>query len=236
MSFPCNAVEQALAAALGEPDRLESLLDALAGGQLWIPLPGGITDPSEASLPTTEIAGARYVPVFSSLEQLRKVAANMPFVVLDTREFARSLPPEVGIAVNPEGDVGIPLPPPYVLRLAQVEPATGARVRLAEPEVEPFEFLAAAVAQFQTMPVVLTARRALAWIEAETPSLFIGLELDRWTDEDRREALLALERAISAAPAPMPVNMVLLDVAQDPVGYWMLDHVEPFYVRDETRD
>ncbi len=232
MSFPCNAVEQALVAALGEPARLDALLAALGDGQVWVPVPGGISDPNAATLPTTEIAGGRYVPVFSSEEQLRKAAADMPFVVLETRVFARSLPPEVGIAVNPDGDIGIPLPPSYVLRLAQAEPAVGARVRLAEPEVEPFDFLAAAVAEFRALPIVLTARRAIAWIEAEQPSLFVGLELDRWTDDDRREALLALERAITAAPAPMPVNMVLLDVAQDPVGYWMLDHVEPFYVRE----
>jgi hypothetical protein len=33
-------------------------------------------------------------------------------------------------------------------------------------------------------------------------------------------------------PVPWPVNLVLLDIAQDPVGDWMLERVRPFYSRD----
>ena len=41
----------------------------------------------------------------------------------------------------------------------------------------------------------------------------------------------ALGRALGRVPVPWPVNLVLLDVAQDPVGDWMLERVRPFYQR-----
>ncbi|MFD9873246.1 enhanced serine sensitivity protein SseB C-terminal domain-containing protein, partial [[Kitasatospora] papulosa] len=42
----------------------------------------------------------------------------------------------------------------------------------------------------------------------------------------------ALGRALGRVQVPWPVNLVLLDVAQDPVGDWMLEKVRPFYRRD----
>ena len=58
-------------------------------------------------------------------------------------------------------------------------------------------------------------------MEGEPPALFIGVELDRWQEEDRAAAMDALGRALAAAPLPWPVHLLLLDVAQDPVGDWM---------------
>jgi hypothetical protein len=79
---------------------------------------------------------------------------------------------------------------------------------------------------------LLSARRALASIESAPAVLFVGVELDRWQEEDRTEAMTALGRALGAVPLPWAVNLVLLDIAQDPVGDWMLERVRPFYVRD----
>jgi hypothetical protein len=114
---------------------------------------------------------------------------------------------------------------------------SGARVRLWEPghDAEPVDFLAAAAAEFADTPVVLSARRAVAAVEDEPPALFVGVELDRWQEDDKAAALDALGRALGAAPAPWPVHLILLDVAQDPVGDWMLDAVRPFYTRGFTR-
>jgi hypothetical protein len=39
----------------------------------------------------------------------------------------------------------------------------------------------------------------------------------------------ALGRALAKAAVKWPVNLVLLDVAQDPVGDWMREKVRPFY-------
>ncbi|MEU8133040.1 enhanced serine sensitivity protein SseB [Streptodolium elevatio] len=236
VAFPANHVERCLVAAMQDPSRTGELIDALAEAEVWVPLPaGGGPHDAELTLPTTEIAGAPFVPVFSSEEQFRRVAGPMAFTVAPVREFARGLPPHVGMAVNPGGEVGIPIPPDGVLELARVPGAgaTGARVTLIEPapEEEPYVLLAAAAEEFAATHVVLTARRALGFVESDAPSLFIGVELDRWQEEDRRMAIGALERAVGRAGTPWPVNLVLIDLAQDPVGDWMLESVRPFYER-----
>jgi len=50
----CETVEQVLAAAVKDPDRLNDFLDELARARLWVPLPAGgpVTDGS-AALPWT---------------------------------------------------------------------------------------------------------------------------------------------------------------------------------------
>ncbi|TXS53318.1 SseB family protein, partial [Streptomyces sp. uw30] len=51
--------------------------------------------------------GQAYVPVFSSEEQFRQVVgAHLSYTIAPAVEFARGLPPQVGIAVNPGGVVG----------------------------------------------------------------------------------------------------------------------------------
>ncbi|MYV99522.1 enhanced serine sensitivity protein SseB [Streptomyces sp. SID3343] len=237
MPFPANPVESALVAAMRDPSRAEALFEALAAGDVWVPLPaGGSREDHELTLPTTWIDGGPYVPVFSSEEEFRRLAGPMECTVAPLREFARGLPPEVGIAINPGGEVGIPIPPPGVLELARTSGSgRGARVRLYEPPEEPMDFLIAAAAEFTHVPVVLSARRGLGVVENDPPCLFIGVELDRWQEEDRLAALGALERALGRAASPWPVNVVLLDVAQDPVGDWMLGQTQPFYLRVDQR-
>ncbi len=155
------------------------------------------------------------------------------------REFARGLPPQLGIAVNPDGAVGVPLPPPAVAELCRAGrtpldgPATGGRVRLFEPDwqEEPVDFLSAAAGEFEESGVVVTARRALASIEGESPTLFVGVQLASWEGADPNAPMDALGRALGRVQVPWPVNLLLLDVAQDPVAGWMLEKVRPFYTR-----
>lgn len=229
--WPANELEEVLTAALGDPGATPRVLEVLARSALWVPLPDGTAD---AGLPAMELDGLPYVPVFSSENQFRRSAPEMAYGVLPAREFARGLPPLVGIAVNPGGAVGIPLPAPAVEELCRAGAAGGARVRLWEPipDDEPVDFLAAAAGEFAVTPIVLSARRALGSVEGETPALFVGVELDRWQEEDRAQAMSALGRALAEAPLPWPVNLLLLDVAQDPLGDWMHEHVAPFFSRD----
>ncbi|WP_431950577.1 enhanced serine sensitivity protein SseB [Actinacidiphila sp. bgisy167] len=235
--WPANELEEVLSAALGDPGATARVLEVLGRSQVWIPLPnGGGPDSADLDLPTLELDGGVYVPVFSSEAQFMAAGSGMSFAVAPAREFARGLPPQLGIAVNPGGAVGIPLPPAAVMELCRTdrEPGTptGARVRLWEPspDEEPVDFLAAAAGEFAVTPVVLSARRALASVEGDPATLFVGVELDRWQEEDRAAAMGALGRALGAVPLPWQVNLVLLDVAQDPVGDWMLERVRPFYV------
>lgn len=185
-------------------------MEVLGRSFLWVPLPnGGGPHSGPLDLPSLEIDGQAYVPVFSSEEQLRQVAgAHMAYTIAPAAEFARGLPPQVGIAVNPEGVVGIPLPPPAVAELCRAGrtpldgPSSGGRVRLFEPDWQddPVDFLAAASAEFAATGVVRSARRCLAAVETADPVLFVGVELTHWEGDARTLPLDALGRALAKSP------------------------------------
>lgn len=238
--WPANELEEVLAASLGGPESAGGrIVETLGRARIWVPLPnGGGPDSATLDLPTLEIEGQAYVPVFSSEEQLKQVMGeHTGFTVAPAIEFARGLPPQLGIAVNPGGTVGAPLPPPAVAALCRVGrteldgPATGGRVRLFEPDwkQDPVDFLAAAAREFEATGVVASARRCLAAVETDEPTLFVGVELSSWEGDARDLPMQALGRALGRVPVAWPVNLVLLDVAQDPVGDWMRERVRPFY-------
>lgn len=79
--------------------------------------------------------------------------------------------------------------------------------------------------------MVLTARRCLAAIETADPVMFVGVELSQWEGDLRTLPMDALGRALGTTPVAWPVNLVLLDVADDPVGHWMREQVRPFYTQ-----
>ena len=228
-----------LSASFGIPGAGGRIVEVLGRSYVWVPLPnGGGPGNGPLDLPTLEIDGQAYVPVFSSEEQLRQVAGtHMAYTVAPAVEFARGLPAQVGIAVNPEGVVGVPLPPPAVAELCRSGrtaldgPASGGRVRLFEPDwqEDPMDFLAAASAQFAATGVVRTARRCLAAVETADPVMFVGVELTHWEGDARALPMEALGRALAASPVPWQVNLVLLEAANDPVCDWMRDRLRPFY-------
>jgi len=237
--WPGNELEEVLSASLGIPSAGGRIVEVLGRSFLWIPLPnGGGPHSGPLDLPSLEIDGQAYVPVFSSEEQLRQVAgAHMAYTIAPAAEFARGLPPQVGIAVNPEGVVGIPLPPPAVAELCRAGrtpldgPSSGGRVRLFEPDWQddPVDFLAAASAEFAATGVVRSARRCMAAVETADPVLFVGVELTHWEGDARTLPLDALGRALTKSPLKYQVNLVLLEAAQDPVCDWMRERVRPFY-------
>ncbi|XUZ98409.1 enhanced serine sensitivity protein SseB [Streptomyces araujoniae] len=239
--WPANELEEVLAASLGVPDAGARLVEVLGRSSVWVPLPnGGSPASADLDLPMMDIEGAAYVPVFSSEGQfLSCVGGHMSFAVAPARDFARGLPPQVGIAVNPGGAVGIPVPPPAVADLCRAGrtaldgPATGGRVRLFEPDWQhdPVDLLTAVSAEFEATGVVSTARRALASIEGGDPVLFVGVECASW-DGTGNAPMDALGRALGRVEVPWPVNLVLLDVADDLVGDWMREKVRPFYRRE----
>ncbi|MFD9727498.1 enhanced serine sensitivity protein SseB [Streptomyces sp. NPDC059072] len=241
--WPGNELEQVLGAALGQPDAGGRILEVLGRSQVWVPLPAGAgTEQGGAeglTLPTMDIGGAAYVPVYSSEAQfLACVGPGMDFTVAPAVEFARGLPPQLGIALNPEGAVGVPLPPPAVAELCRSGrtpldgPAAGGRVRLYEPDwqEDPVDFLAAAAEEFRAAGVVSAAYRCLASIEGGEPQLFIGVRLVGWEPETRNVPMDALGRALTRVPPPWPVQLILLDAAEDPVTDWIRERVRPFYL------
>ncbi|MFI8350665.1 enhanced serine sensitivity protein SseB [Streptomyces sp. NPDC085596] len=237
--WPGNELEEVLSASLGIPAAGARVVEVLARSFVWIPLPnGGGPHSGPLDLPTVDIDGQVYVPVFSSEEQFRQSAGgHLPHTVAPAVEFARGLPPQAGVVVNPGGVVGLPLPPEVVAELCRAGrtpldgPAMGGRVRLFEPDwqEDPVDFLAAASAEFAATGVVVSARRCLAVIETAEPVLFVGVELSHWEGDFQALPLDALGKALGRAPAPWPVNLVLLDAAQDPVADWLRANVRPFY-------
>ncbi|MFG3102747.1 enhanced serine sensitivity protein SseB [Streptomyces sp. NPDC048182] len=237
--WPGNELEEVLSASLGVPGAEARIMEVLGRSALWIPLPnGGGPDSTPLDLPTLELAGQGYVPVFSSEEQLRRATGpHMPYTVAPAAEFARGLPPQVGIAVNPDGVVGVPLPPPAVAELCRAGrtpldgPAAGGRVRLYEPDWQddPVEFLAAAGAEFAATGAVRTARRCLAEIETADPVLFVGVELAHWEGDAQALPMDALARALGRIPPPWQVHLVLLEAAHDPVCDFLRERVRPFW-------
>lgn len=240
VTWPGNELEEVLAAALGNAAAGGRLVEVLGRSPVWVPLPnGGGPDSPDLDLPTLELDGAPYVPVFSSEQQfLACVGDHMSYTVAPAVEFARGLPPQLGIAVNPGGTVGVPLPPPAVAELCRTGrteldgPADGGRVRLFEPDWQddPVDFLAAASAEFEATGIVATARRVLASVEGTEPALFVGVQLLGGVG-DLAVPLDALGRALGRVEVAWPVNLILLDVAQDPVADWMLEKVRPFFQR-----
>ncbi|MEU0100302.1 enhanced serine sensitivity protein SseB C-terminal domain-containing protein [Streptomyces sp. NPDC006267] len=240
--WPANELEEVLTASLGVPDAGGRLVEVLGRSSVWVPLPaGGSPASADLDLPMIELDGAAFVPVFSSEAQfLSCVGSHMSFAVAPARDFARGLPPQVGIAVNPGGAVGVPVPPPAVAELCRAGrtsldgPATGGRVRLFEPDWQhdPVDFLAAVSEEFDASGVVSTARRALASIEGDDPVLFVGVEFATWDGAGQSAPMDAVGRALGRVQAPWPVNLVLLDVAEDLVGDWMREKVRPFYRRE----
>ncbi|RBM18239.1 enhanced serine sensitivity protein SseB [Streptomyces sp. PT12] len=241
--WPSNELEETLAAVLGAKDAGPRVLEVLGRSSLWIPLPeGGGPASRTLDLPTVDLYGGVYVPVFSSAEQLHLGgASHLPFSVAPSRDFARGLPPQVGIAVNPGGTVGIPLPPAAVAQLCRTTPGqrapgvpTGARMRLFQPDWqdEPMDFLRTAATELAALGLVRTARRGLASAEGGPPSLFLGVELDRVDPDVQQTVNGALGRALAACPVVWPVQLVLLDAADDPVVDWLRECVKPFYSRD----
>ncbi|MEV8091343.1 enhanced serine sensitivity protein SseB [Streptomyces nigra] len=240
--WPGNELEEVLSASLGRPSAGGRIVEVLGRSFVWVPLPnGGGPDSGPLDLPGMEIDGQGYVPVFSSEEQFRQVVgSHMAYTVAPAVEFARGLPPHVGIAVNPGGVVGVPLPPAAVAEVCRAGRtpldgfASGGRVKLSEPDWQddPVDFLSAASAEFAAIGVVATARRCLGTIEDGEPVLFVGVELTQWEGDLRAAPMDALGRALGRVPVRWPVNLVLLDVAQDPVIDWMRAKVRPFYTRE----
>ncbi|MFI6349989.1 enhanced serine sensitivity protein SseB C-terminal domain-containing protein [Streptomyces sp. NPDC050560] len=241
-AWPVNELEQVLSAALagGAPSAAARVVEVLARSHVWVPLPnGGSPGHPDLDLPTLEIAGQAYVPVFSSEQQYRQVVGgHMACTVAPAVEFARGLPPQLGIALNPDGAVGIPLPPPAVAELCragrtELDGAGGGRVRLFPPDWQddPLDFLTAAAEEFAATGVVTTARRCLASVEGGPTQLFVGVQTDRFEDEALHLPMAALGRALGRVPVRWEVNLILLDVARDPVTDWMRDQVRPFYAR-----
>lgn len=231
--FPANPLEEALAGTRAGRVSADQLLAALAAHPLWVPLPGGAGPDGQARLPVMVLDGRPFVAAYTSGEQYARGAGDQAHMELTGRQLAALMAGELGLAVNPGAELGLPVTADGVrtIRGDRTVPA-GARLRLGQPADEPHEFLTTLREAFGGVPAVTEARRALAQVGDQPPGLLIGVLPDRTVDGWQRDSVEAVRAAARRAPLPYPVDTVFLDDATDPVSRWMLEHTTPLYRRD----
>ena len=226
--FPRNELESRLLDASAGRIEVEAWLTDLAAASVWVPL--AATDGQSGSFPVMSIDGGSYVPVFTSQEEIDRAAPGNDRVHPPVRELVTALPDSVGLAVNPGGTVGLPVPA-AVLRQALGLPtdvAAGTTVRVGDPAEEPTELLAGIAAVLGEVPAVRAARRAWAVVGEGRPGLVLGLDVDPDSPEVRGQALEAVRRAVGTGAADFPVDVVF-DNDRGPLVEWMHEHAEPFH-------
>jgi SseB protein N-terminal domain/SseB protein C-terminal domain len=247
----CETVEQVLAAAVQDPDRLNDLLDELARARLWVPLPAGgpITDGSAVVLPTVTYLGTEFVPCFTSVQRLscwpdRPEAFSplwqrsgdtrvVPHIVVPAVDLAGRLPAGLGLAVNPGAEVSVPIYPEGVSYLAAA--ASGAVARVGHPPTEPEALLRDVSWCLRSLPAVRQASRAWLSVAGQGEGLIISVTLDDPASEPARQAVLvAIERTVAAIPLQVsfPIDVTFPGESEpDLVDDWVAGNTKPFYTR-----
>ncbi|MEU1815240.1 enhanced serine sensitivity protein SseB C-terminal domain-containing protein [Streptomyces roseifaciens] len=196
------------------------------------PLPETPGGDQGTRLPIVPIDGRPHVAVYTSAHQLKVCAGDVAHAVMGARELIDAIPQELGLALNPGGEVGLPLHAAGVQAVREsgrktVQP--GASIRLGEPDVEPEALLAALRRAFAGVPAVSSARRALVQVGNQHPGLLIGVTVRGAVEESRDAVLAAVVDAVSAEPVPFTVDTVFLGHPNDRTSVWMTDNVAPFY-------
>jgi hypothetical protein len=241
------AVERAFAAATKAAGRIGDLLEALSHGRLWLPLADDgrpVTDGSAVNLPTVIYLGSEFVPAYTSADRLLRSSwpaqdqppPVVPHVVVPAAALARLLPPALGIALNPGGEVSVPVYPAGVAYLAAaraVDVAEG--ISVGPPPAEPEELLAAL--RFGLGQVHAAREAATAWLSVKFggAGLVISVALDDPADTAAQRAVLdVVERAASAAPGQpfFPIDVTFPGEGEpDTVDQWVAASAIPFYSR-----
>ncbi|HEY8584631.1 MAG TPA: enhanced serine sensitivity protein SseB C-terminal domain-containing protein [Capillimicrobium sp.] len=235
---PSNPLEQALldASRTGSSDELFELL---ATEQLYLPAQGDapaegeapLTQDDELELPVFEHEGERFVPVFTSVEQLQQGAPGAGrYVRASGADLASVWPAGHHLALNPGGDLSVAIGEEDVRGLAgQGAVPDDAEVTIGSPAEEPQELWDRLRAWAREVPEVLAAHRALVLVHApgEEPQLVVALDLDPSADPGRILNAGADELAGEAA-------FTLLDRdGDDPLSAWMMAQGQPLYTRGQ---
>lgn len=243
-----DAVAAALEAAIGDSERIHDLLDVLSNGRLWVPLPDDgrpVTDGSSLTLPTVTYLGSEFVPAFTSAAGLIAYMTDpepgvpapvVPHVVVPAAELARSLPPDLGIALNPGAEASVPVYPAGVAYLAAVQgQAEGVPIRVGLPPRQPTRLISEASTQLRAVPAVRAARTAWLSVSGRGEGLIFSIDLDNPADLAAQDAAAqAVERAAALATedASFPIDVTFPGEAEpNPVAESVAASAAPFYSR-----
>jgi len=236
MPFPANPLETALAGLRAGTVSADQLLEALESNPLWVPLPAGPDPQGTIRLPVILLDGQPYVAAYTSAEQYARGAGVQAHMELAGKQLAGLMADELGLAVNPDAELGLPVHSDGVrtIRGGQRKVPAGARLRLGAPADEPHQLITALAATFADTPAVLEARRALAQIGDAPPTLLIGVRPDRHVDTWQQDSIAAVTETARQTPVQYGIDTVFLDDQADAVTGWMIEHTEPFYQRAVT--
>jgi hypothetical protein len=243
-----DAVARALETAIKDSDRIPDLLDVLSNGRLWVPLPDDgtpVTDGSSLTLPIVTYLGGEFVPAFTCSRELSNFMADpdqgvppavIPHVVVPAAELARSLPADLGIALNPGAEASVPVYPAGVAYLAAIQGhAEGVPIRVGSPPRRPTRLLTETSAQLRTVPAVREARTAWLSVAGQGEGLIISIDLDNPADQAAQDAAAqAVERAAALVTedAGFAIDVTFAGQAEpNPVAESVAASAAPFYLR-----
>jgi hypothetical protein len=228
VTFPGNELEVVLVgASRGEATPL-AFVELLFRSTAFFPRE--VARPGGAPPMVVTIDQDDYIPVFTSSGEADAVLPGSVIVEAPVRDVMLGVPPQLGLAVNPSGTLGLPISADAVQH--QLHRATtisaGTRVRLGEPAVEPTELLAAIGTGLKTVPAVREARRVWAQIGESTPGLVVGLDVDPDNPDVRHAAVLAVGAAHRSVDSDFTVDVVFAHDRND-FTEWMNTNAPQFY-------
>lgn len=220
--------------APGRYDAYESLLRALADGQVWMLLWHGTPGSPDAQYGNMDVEGLGYAPCVTSAQELAASGWNRAHEVVGGRQIAASLfPDRYGLWLNPHahgGGVGIPW-----LDLRRIagglDRLPAGPLRLSEPAIEIPQFYALLGQNAHRTPAVRSLRRAWVQPALGAPYLAIGLDLYDAAPASVEAARVMMSQSITAVPEGLPVSTVALSDEYDPVAMWMRANARPFFDR-----
>jgi hypothetical protein len=227
--FPVNELEQGLVDASQGRRTVESWLEDLAQAQVWVPLEQS-DDDAGGTMRTITLDAKQYVPVFTSRQQLESTLGTAPMVNPPMSEFVTYLPGEVGVAINPGGDLGLPLDAAAVqklrgeLRTAKAQTS----VFLGHPALEPEDLLNGVADLLQDIPGARAARRCWAAVGSRPPGLVLSVDLVQADDRERQEVMKAVAEAVDKTAPDYSVDVVF-DADAGEFTRWMLANTTPFF-------
>ncbi|MER7789005.1 enhanced serine sensitivity protein SseB C-terminal domain-containing protein [Streptomyces sp. NPDC097640] len=221
--------------APGRYDAYESLLYALAEGQVWMLLWQGAPGSPDAQYGNMDVGGLGYAPCVTSAQELAASGWSRAHEVVSGRQIAASLfPDRYGLWLNPHapgGGVGIPW-----LDLRRIagglDRLPAGPLRLSEPSLELSQFYALLGQNAHRTPAVRSLRRAWVQPALGAPYLAIGLDLYDGGAAAVESARVMMRQSVGAVPEGLPVSTVAMSDEYDPVAMWMRASARPFFDRD----
>ena len=226
--FPANELEEGLVSASEGRRTVESWLTDLDQAEVWVPLEQ--SDDAGGTMRTVTMDAKPYVPVFTSRHQLESTFGEAPMVNPPMNEFVTYLPADVGVAINPGGDLGLPLESAAVQMLQGQRRTVKAdtSVLLGDPAVEPVDFLARVSDLLNDIAGVKAARRCWAVVGSQQPGLVLSVDLIQSDDQQRQEVMKAVAKAVENTALDYNVDVVF-DADTGEFTSWMLANSNPFF-------